>query len=75
MGSGAHLMERLAVNTTEAEILLRLPQVLARFPVSRSSWYKGIKEGRYPRQVKLGERMSGWRKSDIDRLVGKTVGG
>ena len=27
-------------------------------PVSRSSWYKGIEEGRHPKPVKLGERMS-----------------
>jgi predicted DNA-binding transcriptional regulator AlpA len=37
------------MNTTNhaAETLLRLPQVLERFPVSRSEWYAGIKEGRY----------------------------
>lgn len=38
-------------------------------PVSRSSWYKGIEEGRYPKPVKLGERMSAWRVEDIRRLV------
>jgi prophage regulatory protein len=38
-------------------------------PVSRSSWYKGIAEGRYPRPVKLGERMSAWRVDVIRRLV------
>ena len=38
-------------------------------PVSRSSWYKGIAEGRYPKPVKLGERMSAWRVEDIRRLV------
>jgi len=30
-------------------------------PVSRSSRCKGIAEGRYPKPVKLGERMSAWR--------------
>jgi prophage regulatory protein len=34
-------------------------------PVSRSSWYKGIAEGRYPKPVKLGERTSAWRVEDI----------
>ena len=38
-------------------------------PVSRSSWYKGIAEGRYPKPVKLGERMSAWRVEDIRKLV------
>jgi prophage regulatory protein len=38
-------------------------------PVSRSSWYKGIAEGRYPKPVKLGERTSVWRVEDIRRLI------
>jgi prophage regulatory protein len=37
--------------------------------VSRSSRVEGIAEGRYPRQVKLGERMTAWRVEDIRRLV------
>ena len=38
-------------------------------PVSRSSWYKGIAEGRYPKPVKLGERASAWRVEDIRELI------
>jgi len=38
-------------------------------PVSRSSWYKGIAEGRYPKPVKLGERASAWRVEDIRKLI------
>ncbi len=38
-------------------------------PVSRSSWYKGIAEGRYPKPVKLGERTSAWRVEDIRKLI------
>jgi prophage regulatory protein len=38
-------------------------------PVSLSSWYKGIEEGRYPRLVKLSERASAWRVEDIKRLI------
>ena len=48
---------------------LRLPQVLAVFPVSRSSFYAGIKEGRYPAPVKLGKRTSAWRVEDIAELI------
>lgn len=49
--------------------LLRLGEVLARFPVSRSAWYQGIKDGIYPQQVKLGPRSSAWRASDINTLI------
>lgn len=38
-------------------------------PVSRSSWYKGIAEGRYPKSVKLGERASAWGAEDIRGLI------
>lgn len=43
---------------------LRLPQVLAIVPVSKSSWWKGCKTGRYPKPVKLGRaRPHGGRKT------------
>ena len=35
---------------------VRLPQILAVFPVGRSTWWKGVAEGRYPAAVKLGPR-------------------
>ena len=41
--------------------LLRLPQVLALIPVSRSAWWAGCKSGRYPKPVKLGPRTKAWR--------------
>lgn len=43
---------------------LRLPQVLEIFPISRSAWWKGCKEGRYPQPLKLGPRTTVWRKAD-----------
>lgn len=55
--------------TTKINALLRLPDVLAVFPVSRSTWYQGIKEGRYPLPVKIGSRASAWRVSDIEQLI------
>lgn len=47
---------------------LRLPQVLEIFPVSKSTWWKGIKEGRFPKPVKLTERTSAWLLDDIEAL-------
>ncbi|MBV8656427.1 MAG: AlpA family phage regulatory protein [Burkholderiales bacterium] len=48
---------------------LRLPDVLNIIPVSRATWYEGVKSGRFPKQVKLGPRVAAWRRSDIERLV------
>lgn len=49
--------------------LLRLPQVLAIIPVSKSAWWQGCKDGRFPKPIKLGPRTSAWRASDIAALV------
>jgi prophage regulatory protein len=38
-------------------------------PMSRSNWYSGIAEGRYPAGVKLSERSIAWRSTDIEALV------
>ena len=51
--------------------LLRLPQVLALIPVSRSAWSAGCKSGRYPKPVKLGPRTTAWRAADIAALLEK----
>jgi len=48
---------------------VRLPQVLAVFPVSRSGWWQGVKEGRYPQPVKLSARVTAWRAEDIHDLI------
>lgn len=48
---------------------VRLPQILAVFPVSKSAWWKGVAEGRYPASVKLGPRTTAWRVSDIRALI------
>ncbi|WP_210485394.1 helix-turn-helix transcriptional regulator [Microvirga antarctica] len=38
-------------------------------PISRSTWYNWIEQGRAPPPVALGPRIAGWRKSDIRRLL------
>jgi len=49
--------------------LLRIKQVLQFVPVSRSSWWKGVKEGRYPQPVKLSQRVTCWKAADIRRII------
>ena len=38
-------------------------------PVSRSTWWQGVKTGRYPKPVKLGPRITAWRVEDIRVLI------
>ena len=49
--------------------LLRLPKVLELIPVSRSSWFIGVKSGIYPAPLKIGARATAWRESDIVKLI------
>ena len=40
------------------------------FPVCRSSWYEGIKAGKYPKSVNLGGgRSVAWKVEDIRALI------
>lgn len=50
---------------------VRLPTVLKVVPVSRATWWQGIKDGRYPRGHKLGARTTGWRCEDIRELINR----
>lgn len=47
---------------------VRLSQILAPkgpIPVSKSTWWQGIKDGRFPKSYKLGPRTTVWRVADI----------
>lgn len=62
---------------------LRLPQIIGRpaskgkpaipaiIPVSRSTWWAGVKSGRYPQPTRLlGQRITAWRVEDVRALIG-----
>jgi len=53
----------------EGDGYLRLEDVLTVYPVSRSAWYEGIKQGIYPAPVPLGRRSVGWSRAAIRALV------
>ena len=64
---------------------LRLPQILgdpgdpkadppkpptpALIPVKKSTWWNGVKDGRYPKGVKISKRCTAWRCEDIRKLI------
>lgn len=45
--------------------ILRLRVVLDRTGLSRSTLYKKIQDGTFPRQIALGARSAGWRESAV----------
>lgn len=53
---------------------LRLPSIIkpaGPIPVSKSTWWAGVKDGRFPQPVKLGPRITAWRVEDIRELIEK----
>lgn len=45
------------------------PPIPAIIPVSKSSWYAGVKSGIYPKPVKLSLRSSAWKVESIRKLI------
>jgi prophage regulatory protein len=57
---------------------VRLSHILAPtgpIPVSKSTWWQGVKDGRFPKPQKLGPRTTVWKVEDIRALFeGQTDG-
>ena len=51
---------------------LRLSAIVAPhgpIPVSKSTWWAGVKDGRFPKPVKLSTRVTAWRVEDIRAFI------
>lgn len=48
---------------------LRLNDVLRIIPVSKTTWYNGIRSGRFPKGIRLSQNIVVWRVEDIKNLV------
>lgn len=51
------------------EGFVRLPQILAVIPISKSQFWLGVKNGRFPSPIKLGAKTTAWRVEDIRALI------
>ena len=45
------------------------PPIQAIIPISATSWWGGVKSGRYPEPVKLGPKTTVWKEKDIMNLI------
>ena len=48
---------------------VRLPEVMARTGLSRSTIHVWVAEGRFPKPVPLGARSVGWIESELDEWM------
>lgn len=49
-----------------------VPPIPPIIPVSRSTWWNGVKTGKFPKPVKLGVRTTAWTVDSIRDLIEKT---
>lgn len=47
----------------------KYPAIPGILPISASSWWAGVKSGKYPAPVKLGARVTVWKASEVLALV------
>lgn len=45
------------------------PPIPAIIPVGKSTWWLGVKSGRFPKPIKLGPKTTVWRVEDIEVLM------
>jgi prophage regulatory protein len=50
-------------------MILRLPDVIARTGLCRSSIYALASKGGFPPPIRLGERSVGWLSSEVERWI------
>ena len=53
--------------------ILRLPDVLRKTGLSRSTIYDMISSGEFPRQVKIGRRAVGWISDEVDLWIHQRI--
>jgi prophage regulatory protein len=52
---------------------LRIKDILKIIPVCASTWWIGVRKGIYPKPIKLGVRITVWRKQDIYDYIEKNT--
>jgi len=56
-------------NPLNESSFLRLDQILKLIPIGKTTWWNGVKSGKFPKSIKLGARTTAWRLEDIRALI------
>ena len=48
--------------------LYRITQVIEVIPVSKTTWWNGVRDGRFPKPIRNG-RMTFWKSEDIESFI------
>lgn len=70
IGQSAISTEQLEANKNTKNYPKRARSaVLPILPISATSWWNGVKSGKYHKSIKLGPRTTVWRASDVLAIV------
>ncbi len=72
-GEPLTVTERKIIPMNATDRILRLPTVLSRTGLSRSTLYRKIAEGTFPRQIQISIHGAGWYESEINRWIADPV--
>jgi prophage regulatory protein len=45
------------------------PPIKPIIPISKTAWWKGVADGKYPQPIKISEKVTVWRSDHIEALV------
>lgn len=48
---------------------VRLPDILARIPIGRTTWFEWVQAGKAPKGIHLGGRITAWKVEDIKKFI------
>ena len=48
--------------------------IMPLFPICKTEWWNGVRDGKYPQPIKLSANITVWRVEDIRRLIESTGG-
>ncbi len=63
------MLKNESVPVLPPEGFVRLPIIIGILGISKTSWWRGVRDGRFPRSVKLAPRTTAWRVEDIRALI------
>lgn len=55
------------------KVILRLPEVMARTGVSRSTIYQWVSQNKFPSPISLGDRAVGWVEAEVESWISKKI--
>lgn len=59
----------------QSKRIVRLPEVINRTGLSRSSIYLRLRQGSFPGQINLGGRAVGWLDAEINKWIDQRIKG